>query len=112
MKNYLMTTTTTMKPHNCRKWWIDSKIIPEIEVEAETKTEAFCKYAEIVASKHYVDISKSAIKNRRPMYIDTKSGTKQVGCVLTGACDLEDDNYNWTRQYIDLWVNVKVFDHA
>lgn len=85
MKNYIFKTTATMKPHNNKKWWIDSGIVREIHITAE-----------------------NAIKNKSEMYIDTATGeSKQVGYVITGKTDFEDrDNYKWSTQYIDLWVTI------
>ena len=41
------------------------------------------------------------------MYIDTDTGEKQVGYVITGKTDFEDRvNYKWSVQYIDLWVTI------
>lgn len=36
MNNYIFKTTTTMKEYNNKKWWIDSDIVPEIRIKAET----------------------------------------------------------------------------
>ena len=41
------------------------------------------------------------------MYIDTVDGdVKQVGFVITGKTEFENDNHKWSTQYIDLWVNI------
>lgn len=106
MKTFIFKTTATMKEYNCKKWWIDSKIVRDIEVKAETVEEALKEYQRIAKEKYYVVISNRAIKNKSPMYIDTKEeGTKQVGFVITGKTEFEN-NYKWSMQYIDLWVTV------
>lgn len=46
------------------------------------------------------------MKNKKAMYIDTKTGAKQVGYVITAKAEFETSNYRWVEQYIDLWVNV------
>jgi hypothetical protein len=41
------------------------------------------------------------------MYVDAKPGTpKQVGYVITGKTFFDNDNGNYTEQYIDLWVEI------
>ena len=108
MKKYIFKTTTTMKEYNREKWWIDSGIVREIQVEAENVKQALEKYRAIVEKSHYITISNNAIKNKSPMYVDTASGgTKQVGYVITGKTEFEDrENYRWSTQYIDLWVRI------
>ena len=57
--------------------------------------------------KEYITISDNAIKNKTPMYVDTKDGkSKQIGYVLTGKTDFQDDQGNWISQYIELWVEI------
>lgn len=104
---YIFETTTTMKEYNNKKWWIDSKIIPTIRIKAENLEAALQEYRKQVYEKAYVEISNNALKNKSAMYIDTQDGAKQVGYVLTGKTEFEDrDNYRWSTQYIDLWVNI------
>lgn len=40
------------------------------------------------------------------MYIDTESGEKQIGFVITGKTDFQTDSGRWVSHYIDLWVEV------
>jgi hypothetical protein len=108
MKKYQFKTTATMKEYNNKKWWIDSRIIPEISITADSLEAALQEYRERVQEKYYVSISNNALKNKQEMYIDLKDGTsQQCGYVITGKTDFEDrDNYKWTAQYIDLWVTI------
>lgn len=107
MKTYIFKTVTTMKEYNNKKWWIDSDIIREIKVNADNVAAALVQYAEKVKDKFYIDISRNAIKNKSPMYIDTPSGeVKQIGYVITGKTDFQRDSGEWIAQYIDLWVSV------
>lgn len=107
MKNYIFKTTATMKEYNRRKWWIDSGIIPEKHITAETTAAALLKYREMVQDSHYITISDNAIKNKSPMYIDNAAGDAvQVGFVITGKSEFQDDFGRWTNQYINLWVTV------
>lgn len=40
-----------MKEYNCKKWWIDSKIIPSICIEAENLNVALLEYCKQVYEK-------------------------------------------------------------
>lgn len=113
MNTYVFRTTTTIKPHNNKviisRWCIHPDIITPEEITAGSLREALEIYREIVANKHYVEISRNAIKNKSPMYIDTPDGTKQVGYVITAKTEFEDrDNYKWSTQYIDLWIEINI----
>ena len=107
MKNFIFKTTTTMKDYNRDKSWIAPDIVREIQVKAENAKQALEKYRTIVKEKHYITISDNAIKNKSGMYVDTANGeTKQVGYVITGKTDFQDDFYKWSAQFIDLWVEI------
>lgn len=108
MKKYLFKTTATMKEYNNKKWWIDSNIVRDKYINAENINKALEQYKNLVEEKEYITISNNAIKNKNPMYVDTTDGnTKQVGYVITAKTEFQDnDNYKWTTQYIDLWVEV------
>ena len=108
MNNYIFETTATMKEYNREKYWIDADIIGKIRLTAANVKEALNRYREIIAEKYYVSISDNAIKNKSKMYVDTVNGeTKQVGYVITGQTEIEEDYYKWTKQYIDLWVTIQ-----
>lgn len=85
MKHYLFKTTTTMKPYNNKKWWIDSKYVRDFGTYADSVKEALKKYIEEVKEKYCIEISPNALKTKEPMYIDTLEGAKQVGYVITGS---------------------------
>lgn len=108
MKTYQFRTETTMKEYNCSKWFIMSDIIPNIEINAETLKDAITEYCKRVMDKHFIEISKTAIKNKQAMYIDTKDGVLQTGYVITGKTDfLDDKKCKYVSQYVDLWVTIK-----
>lgn len=104
---FLFNTTATMKEYNRKKWWIDAKIIPNITIEADTIKEALKTYQKIVLEKHCITISDNAINKKNNMYKDTQHGPQQTGFVITGKAVFEN-NYKWTAQYIDLWVDIKI----
>lgn len=105
MNNYIFRTVTTMKPYNNKKWWIDSGIVTEKRIEAETVTDALEQWRELVQDRHYINISDNAIKSKSEMYKDTDAGAVQVGYVITGKTEFEN-GCKWVEQYIDLWVTV------
>jgi hypothetical protein len=107
---YLFETSATMKPHNSKKWWIDPGVVRNMKLEADSLEAAISRYAEIASEKYGVEISKNALKNKQPVYIDTADGeAKQVGFVVTGKTEFRDDeNYRWSTQYIYLWVDVSI----
>lgn len=107
MKKYLFETTATMKTYNNKKWWIDSNIVRDKYINADNVNEALEKYQKYVKEDAYITISNNAIKNKNAMYIDTKNGNaKQIGYVITAKTEFQDNNYNWSTQYIDLWVRI------
>ncbi len=109
MKHYEFITTCTMKEYNKKHWYIDSEYVRPISVYAENMKSAILKYREIVEEKNYITISDNAIKNKDPMYVDTKEGgIKQVGYVFTGKTEFQYDiTGKLVNQYIDLWVTIK-----
>jgi hypothetical protein len=106
---YQFKTTATMKVYNNKNWWIDPGIVREITVEADNIKSALDQYRETVQDQYYINISKSALKNKSPMYRDTADGdAQQCGYVITGSTDFNDDNRVWVTQYIDLWVTIHI----
>lgn len=109
MKKYLFKTTATMKEYNNKKWWIDSGIIREITINAENIEKAIEQYREKVIEDDYINISKNALKNKSPMYIDSTNGEPiQCGYVITASTEFDNDRRGWIKQYIDLWVTINI----
>lgn len=113
MNTYLFKTQTTMKPYNNKHYWIDSNYIGDYYIKANNVEEALINYVEKVNNAYYGVISKNALKNKQPMYIDTNEGTKQVGYVITGSTDIDKGDYTgFTKQFIDLWIDIKKIEEA
>lgn len=109
---FLFKTTATMKHYNNKKWWIDSGIVREIRVDADSTRAALEKYREIVQERDYIQISAHALKNKEPMYRDTENGDAvQVGYVITAKTEFDNDRRGWVTQYIDLWVSVYIISN-
>ena len=106
MTNYMFETTTTMKEYNREKWWIDSDIIRPIIISAENLKAALREFVQY-CDKQYIEVSENALRTKQAMYVDLKSGgTKQVGYVITGKTEFNDNYYRWVKQYVDLWVRI------
>ena len=103
---YTFDTTTTMESYNNKKWWISDDIIRRKTIEAKNLSEALKKYQDEVTNKDYITISDTALKRKNPMFVDTVEGTKQVGYVITGSTDFDNDGRGWVKQYIELWVTI------
>lgn len=106
MKTYEIRTTTTMKPYNAKKWWIDRDYIKPVTVRANSPKEALKTYCCNVMDNEYIEISKNAMNKAAAMYRDTENGAQQVGYVITASTEFEN-NYKWSKQYIELWAEFK-----
>ena len=103
---YTFDTTATMKPYNNKKWYICGDIVRRKTIEAKNLSEALKKYQDEVTNKDYITISDTALKRKSPMFIDTVEGAKQVGYVITGSTDFDDNGRGWVKRYIELWVTI------
>lgn len=65
--NYIFKTTATMKEYNNKKWYIDGGIVSDMRINADSVENALEIYRERVEEKHYINISKNAIKNKSAM---------------------------------------------
>ena len=106
--NYIFKTTATMKEYNNKKWYIDGGIVSDMRINADSVENALEIYRERVEEKHYINISKNAMKNKSEMFVDLPDGeTKQVGYVITGKTEFDKGDYTgYSTQYIDLWVPI------
>lgn len=106
--NYIIKTEATMKDYNCTKWSIDSGIIPEMCINADTVGRALSVYRERVNEHGIVSVSDNAIKTKAAMFVGMPDGgVKQVGYVITGKAEFDKGDYSgWSTQYIDLWVTI------
>lgn len=106
--NYIFKTTATMKEYNNKKWYIDGGIVSDMRINADSVENALEIYRERVKEKHYISISKNAIKNKSEMFVDLLDGSvKQVGYVITGKTEFDRGDYSgYSTQYIDLWVTI------
>ena len=104
---YLIKTSACMKPYNCKKWFIDQNYVGAMTIEASNAMEALELWRESVCDNYSIEITRNGVRHRQPMYRDYKDGsTKQVGWVITGRTEFNDDYRRWVKQYIDLWVEI------
>lgn len=106
--NYIFKTTATMKEYNNKKWYIDGGIVSDMHINADSVENALEIYRERVGEKHFINISKNAIKNKSEMFADLSDGSvKQVGYVITGKTEFDRGDYSgYSTQYIDLWITI------
>lgn len=106
--NYIFKTTATMKEYNNKKWYIDGGIVSDMRINADSVENALEIYRERVKEKHFINISKNAIKNKSEMFTDLLDGSvKQVGYVITGKTEFDRGDYSgYSTQYIDLWITI------
>lgn len=104
---YIFKTKATMKDYNCAKWFIDSGIVSEMCINADSVERALVVYRSR-AEECGVSISQNAIKRKSAMFVDMPSGdVKQVGYVITGKTEFDKGDYSGrSTQYIDLWVTI------
>ena len=105
---YQFNTHVTMKNYNAAKWWIDPDIIPMQQIEAGSLPEALRNFRDMVEDRYFITISNTALRRKAPMYIDTAAGTKQIGYVITGQTEFQREDYTWTSQYVELWIEISV----
>ena len=77
--NYIFKTTATMKEYNNKKWYIDGGIVSDLRINADSVENALEIYRERVEEKHYINISKNAIKNKSEMFVDLSDGGVKHG---------------------------------
>lgn len=103
---FIFKTNVSMKPYNCKKWWIDEKYCPDLTIIARNLNDAILAYCDIIDEKCSIKISKTALLHKEPMYRDRNGEAIQVGYVITGSLKFLDDCHKWSKQYIDLWAEI------
>lgn len=81
--NYIFKTTATMKEYNNKKWYIDGGIVSDMRINADSVENALEIYRERVEEKHYITISKNAIKNKSEMFVDLSDGVQNKLVMLS-----------------------------
>lgn len=112
MKKYLVKSSTTMKHYNSKNYWIMSDIIPSLEIVADSINDLLIKFQERVTD-YGITISNNALKNKEPIYYNTRDGeTRQDGYLLTGSTEIYDRSANiaGVKQYVDVWTSIHVIE--
>lgn len=109
MKNYQFKLNSQCETKGYFDYTLEKTII---EVEAENEKEALKELCEILHNDYYYTITENAIKNKSPMYRDTKDGQKQVGYVITAHSEIfNDQKYKWVKTVSSLWTEIKIFEY-
>lgn len=106
MKTYLITAKAYMKDYCKGDFWIDENIIGSVRLEAGSVKEAFEIFIGKTRELGIIDISKNALKNKRPVYIDIM-GNVQIGWCVTASTLFENGYSTAKRKYINLWVEIE-----
>ena len=67
-----------MKEYNNKKWYIDGGIVSDMRINADSVENALEIYRERVEEKHYINISKNAMKNKSEMFVDLSDGGRKT----------------------------------
>lgn len=103
---YLFKTKDKLKDYNRDNYWIDHNI-KDYYIVADNLKEALEKYISSMTNEYRIKVSKSAIKNKRKMYVDSPKEATQVGYVITGEIEIyHEEKHKWVKQYIDLWITI------
>lgn len=106
MKTYLITTRAYMKDYYNSEYWIDENIVGTRRIEAGSTNEAFEIFLKKIQESGIVSVSKNALKNKRPVYIDIM-GNVQIGWCITGSVLFENECSKAKRKYVELWVEIE-----
>ena len=106
MKTYLITTKTYMKDYYNGDFWIDENIVGSVRIEAGSTGEALDLFIDKTLEIGFVNVSKNALKNKRPIYNDIM-GNVQIGWCITGSVLFENEYSMEKKKYVDLWVEIE-----
>lgn len=110
MKMYLFNTITTVKQKDNKKWSMDLDMIKDIYIKETDIKKALAEYVNRVNENSMIEISKTAIKNKTPMFVDDEDNNPiQVGYIITGRTSF-DAGHEYIDKYIDLWVEILAVD--
>lgn len=83
------------------KYWIGDDIIPQKIIEGASFMDALSSFCTL-AEDYGICFSKSALKNKSPMYADDCEGNeRQVGYVLPASAEIEGK-----KVALHIWVNM------
>lgn len=83
------------------KYWIGDDIIPQKIIEGASFINALSNFCTLVEN-YGICFSKSALKNKSPMYVDDCEGNeRQVGYVLPASVEIEGK-----KVALQIWVNM------
>lgn len=90
-------------------FWVEAT--ESMTVESSDVRGAIIEALEIMKCNHFIEVSKTARKNAKPMYIDTDDGIVQEGYVIKGnlMIDFGDGSSieDYRKKFVNLWVSIK-----
>ena len=106
---FLFSTSTTMKPYNRNKWWVDMGYVRTMRIDAETLEKAVLQYRDRLSDEYAIEISNTALKGKSQLFYDDKDGNSVwCGYVFTGKMPFQNDETGkWSNQYIELWTDIE-----
>jgi len=104
---YLFRTKTTLSlERDIGKWWIDRDIIHDFTVGGcDNVNQALQVYRERV-EQFGVTIAKSALSRKQPMYNCIGGENVQIGYVINGWSDFDNNCGSFSTKPILLWVEI------
>ena len=106
--NYIFKTTATMKEYNNKKWYIDGGIVSDMRINADSVENALEIYRERVEEKHYITISKNAIKNKSEMFVDLSDGGASCYLVSPDTVQAFIQRVTWAQGVVNCFCNITV----
>ena len=90
-------------------FWVEAT--ESMTVESSDVRGAIIEALEVMRCDHFIEVSKTARKNAKPMYIDTDDGIVQEGYVIKGGLmiDFGDGSSieDYRKKLVNLWVSIK-----
>ena len=88
-------------------FWVEAT--ESMTVKSSDVRGAIIEALEVMKCDHFIEVSKTARKNAKPMYIDTDDGTVQEGYVIKGSLMINfgDGTEDYRKKFVNLWVSIK-----
>lgn len=111
-KQYRFVPRATMKPYNCKRWFINEDDVKPCTICAESLQDACAAFVDYCNKYTSVSISKTAAACPRPMYRDDGNGDpEQCGYIYTASDTFYDEHDKATKQYIELWTEIFLMEN-
>lgn len=110
MANYAFLTTTAVIESQATKYWVASDLVLPFDVTANDLSGALVAYIDHIRENHGVDVTLTAVRNKKKMFRTINGKDVTVGYVITGHTELYDDDASkWKSITIELWVEIRQY---